>query len=150
MRLSVSFNCVISYRFWVVIAGGPFQPPHALGAVAGVAPAVPSFLRVHSAVVVAMQHDPAADWVTALPPAATVADFERQRRHLGVLQELEVTGGSLKPFCVCHVRSKPLFDCLAAISKGDLPEMLRLADYLQLPKALALAVAPPSTAVCTF
>jgi hypothetical protein len=98
-------------------------------------------LRTHAAVVVAaMQDDPAADWVTALPPVATVADFERQLRHLGVLQELEMSRGSLDPFHVCHARSKPLFDCLTAVPTEDLSEMLRLADYLQLPKGLALAV----------
>lgn len=99
------------------------------------------FLREFSLVLTtALGDDPAADWVGAMPPAHTAAAFERQLRLVVALMDVIAARATLDPFRICHVRSKPLFDCLAAVSTEDLSELLNLAEYLLLPKCLTLAV----------
>jgi hypothetical protein len=57
-----------------------------------------------------------------------------------LLQKLGVECAAMDPFRICHIRSKPLFECLADASEEDLTGMIEFAEYVQLPTALVLAV----------
>jgi hypothetical protein len=95
----------------------------------------------------ALQDDPTANWRTVLPPAVSDVVFERQLQLLVLLQRLDAERGSADPFRICHIRTKPLFDCLAGVSQATLTEALELAEYVQLPKALVLAIQRHSEAL---
>jgi len=102
---------------------------------------VPAFLRARSAVLIAaLQDDLTADWRTVLPPAVSDGVFDRQLHLLRLLQRLDAERGSADPFRICHIRARPLFDCLAGVPQTTVTEALELAEYVQLPKALALAI----------
>jgi hypothetical protein len=57
-----------------------------------------------------------------------------------VLLRLQAERLTLDPCRVWHIRSRPLFDCLADASVADLTDTVDLAEYLQLPRGLVLAV----------
>lgn len=102
-------------------------------------PAVPAFVRRHSAVFrAALEDDADASWVTALPPSSDDCSPERCLHLIGVLSALQAE--ELDPFRVFQLRSVPLFSSLSACSPVDMEQLQKLADYLQLPKALLIRI----------
>jgi hypothetical protein len=92
-----------------------------------------AFMNAHSETWIASMDDPEAKWQGCLPEDMTEAQAADLLLRLSAL-----ASQPLHDFAIFHVRNRPLFRSLGVCTDADLALMLHLAEYLQLPKTLAM------------